>query len=593
VCGVAGICSPRAELENADARLGAMLASIVHRGPDASGAFVRGPVALGSRRLAIIDLTGGDQPIYNEDRSICLVYNGEIYNFPALREQLIGRGHRFQTRTDSETIVHLYEERGNDVVEALNGMFAFALWDERHRRLLIARDRLGVKPLYYAWDGTTLAFASEVRALLAGGFVRPELDPDAFVELLTFQNIISYRSLFRGVELLPPATTLTLDDGALTIDHYWDPEPRLEHNHDHDELLERLRATFDRSVERQLVSDVELASYLSSGIDSSSVTASAARVLPRLTTFTTGFDVSGADGIEAGFDEREEAATLARTLGTHHHELLLDAHDLEMVLPRVVLHLEEPRMNFSYPNYLTAGLASRWVKVVLSSVGGDELFAGYPWRYELAGLPHFQDRYFAEWSRLLPREELAEGLGDRLARQVDLGRPRRLYDEVMVKTADLPDLEQMLYFELKTYLHGLLLVEDKLSMAHGLESRVPFLDNELVDLALTIPASMKLHGGVSKGLFRSAMSGRLPEPVLARGKTGFVPPQGTWFKRTGYVDDILLSERARSRDLYRPGFVERLLEEHRSGSRNRRLVLWTLLCLEWWHRIFIDGEHAK
>jgi asparagine synthase (glutamine-hydrolysing) len=593
MCGIAGICSPRAELDGAEAQLAAMLASIVHRGPDAGGMFLDGPVALGARRLAIIDLRGGDQPIYNEDESISLVYNGEVYNFPELRERLIARGHAFRTRTDSETIVHLYEERGSGLVEELNGMFAFALWDARSRRLLVARDRLGVKPLYYVWDGSRLAFASEVRALVAGGFVRPELDPDAFVELLTFQNIVSFRSLFRGVEVLPPATTLTLDESGLTIDQYWDPEPRLDAGLKLEELLEQVRTTFDGAVERQLISDVEVASYLSSGLDSSSVTASAARVLRRLTTFTTGFDVTGAVGMEAGFDEREDAAALARTLGTHHHELLLDSDDLEMVLPRVVLHLEEPRMNFSYPNYLTAGFASRWVKVVLSSVGGDELFGGYPWRYELAGGPDFLDRYYGAWSRLLTREELEDGLSDELVLDVDLGRPRRLYDDVMARTEGLPDIERMLYYELKTYLHGLLLIEDKLSMAHSLESRVPFLDNELVDLALTIPASLKLDGGVSKSLLRQAMRGRLPESVLTRGKTGFVPPQGMWFTQSSYVDEVLLSDRALARGLYKPGFVARLIEEHRSGARNRRLVLWTLLCLEWWHRIFTEGEHAK
>ncbi len=590
MCGIAGICSPQAALDGAEVRLGDMLGSIVHRGPDAGGVAVGGTVALGARRLAIIDLTGGDQPIYNEDESVCLVYNGEIYNSPGLRDRLVSAGHRFGTRTDSETIVHLYEERGPQLVEELNGMFAFALWDEPRQRLFVARDRLGVKPLYYVWDGTTLAFASEVRALVAGGFVQPELDPDAFVELLTFQNIISFQSLFRGVELLPPATTLMLDASGLMLDRYWDPEPRLESGLDVETLRERIRVTFDGAVERHLLSDVELASYLSSGLDSSAVTASAARTLPRLTTFTTGFDVTGAVGMEAGFDEREEAAALAHTLGTHHHELLLDAHDLEMVLPRVVLHLEEPRMNFSYPNYLTAGFASRWVKVVLSSVGGDELFGGYPWRYELADAPDFVERYYAAWSRLLTRDELGAGL---VGNGVDLDRPRSLYDGLMATTEGLPPLERMLYYELKTYLHGLLLVEDKLSMAHSLESRVPFLDKELVELALTIPGPLKLNGGVSKGLFREAMRGRLPEPVLARGKTGFVPPQGTWFKQTPYLETVLLSEQARSRSLYRPGFIERLIDEHRAGARDRRLVLWTLLCLEWWHRVFIDGEHAK
>src|SRR6266540_3563750 len=592
MCGIAGVLGLAGQPADPD-DLRAMAAALAHRGPDDVGTLRDGPLGFAHRRLAILDLTSaGRQPLANEDGSVHVVYNGQLFDFAGVRARLEASGHRFRSRTDTEVLVHLYEERGEDLVQELEGMFAFALWDARRRRLLVARDRLGVKPVYYVWDGSTLAFASEVRALVAGGFVRPELDPDAFVELVTFQNIVSFRSLFRGVEVLPPATTLTLDETGLTTDQYWDPAPRLDPSLELGELLEQVRVTFDGAVERQLVSDVEVASYLSSGLDSSSVTASAARVLPRLTTFTTGFDVTGAVGMEAGFDEREDAAALARTLGTHHKELLLDADDLEMVLPRVVLHLEEPRMNFSYPNYLTAGFASRWVKVVLSSVGGDELFGGYPWRYELAG-PDFLDRYYGAWSRLLTREELEDGLSDELVADVDLGRPRRLYDDVMARTEGLPDIERMLYYELKTYLHGLLLIEDKLSMAHSLESRVPFLDNELVDLALTIPASMKLDGGVSKSLLRQAMRGRLPESVLTRGKTGFVPPQGLWFTLSRYVDDVLLSDRALARGLYKPGFVERLIEEHRSGARNRRLVLWTLLCLEWWHRIFMEGEHAK
>jgi asparagine synthase (glutamine-hydrolysing) len=593
MCGIAGICSPSVELDAVEGRLGDMLASIVHRGPDASGTFVDGAVAIGSRRLAIIDLKGGDQPIYNEDGAISLVFNGEIYNFPELRDRLLGCGHEFQTRTDSETIVHLYEEAGTELVDDLNGMFAFALWDGRRQRLFVARDRLGVKPLYYVWDGTTFAFASEVRALVAGRFVRPALDADAFVELVTFQNIVSNRSLFAGVNVLPPGTALTVDAGGLHTTRFWEPEPHIDGRHRVDDVLDVVRTTFDRAVERQLISDVEVASYLSSGLDSSSVTASAARVLPRLTTFTTGFDVTGAVGMEATFDERADAAALARELGTHHHELLLDAHDLEMVLPRVVLHLEEPRMNFSYPNYLTAGFASQWVKVVLSSVGGDELFGGYPWRYELADRDDFVDAYFGAWSRLLTRAELVEGLAEPFASSVDLDRPRRLYDGLMGVTEGMPDLERMLSYEIRTYLHGLLLIEDKLSMAHSLESRVPFLDNELVDLMLSIPASVKLADGLSKGLLRKAMRGRLPENVLTRGKTGFVPPQGTWFMHGGYVDSVLLSERALSRGLFKPEFTRRLLEEHRAGTQNRRLVLWTLLCLEWWHRIFVDGEHAQ
>jgi asparagine synthase (glutamine-hydrolysing) len=593
VCGICGICSPAAGLRpDAAAEVATMLGSIVHRGPDSSGAHVDGHAALGARRLAIIDLHGGDQPLYSEDGTVCLVYNGEVYNYRELRSTLRGRGHTLRSSTDSETIVHLYEDEGIELVERLNGMFAFALWDARRGRLFLARDRLGVKPLYYRWDGETLAFASEVKALLAAGRVAPRLDPDAFVELLTFQNILSERSLFQDVRLLPPAGILELDADGLRVRTFWDPLPRPDATLSGPDAATAVREVFDRAVERQLVSDVEVACYLSGGLDSSAVTASAVSHLPRLTTFTTGFDLEGVEGMEAGFDERREAAELAARIGAHHHDLVLDPHDLEMVLPRVVRHLEEPRMNFSYPNYLTAGLASRWVKVVLSSAGGDELFGGYPWRYALADAPDFPEGYRGFWTRLLTADELRDGLAPELAGAVDLARPRRLFDEVLERAAHLPPLDRVLYFELKTYLHGLLVVEDKLSMAHSLESRVPFLDNELVDLALEVPAAVKLAGGRSKDLFRRAMAERLPREVVERGKTGFTPPQAAWFRgpQDAYVRDVLLSERARGRGVLRPEFVERLVEEHAAGIQDRRLVLWTLLCMEWWHRIFVDGE---
>jgi asparagine synthase (glutamine-hydrolysing) len=594
MCGICGVCAPGSEVHDGAARVATMLATLVHRGPDASGAHVEASAALGSRRLAIIDLLGGDQPIYSEDRSVCLVYNGEIYNYRELRKRLLDRGHRLATETDSETLVHLYEDHGIGFVPELNGMFAFALWDARRRTLYLVRDRFGVKPLYYHWDGRTLSFASEVRALLAVGTVRPALDPDALVELLTFQNILSERSLFRDVSLLPPARILRLDDNGLTVESFWEGLPEPDSALDRQTAIAGVREHFDAAVKRQLVSDVEVASYLSSGLDSSAVSASARRHLSRLTTFSTGFDVTEAEGIEIGFDESGPAAALAATLDTHHHELRLDAHDMEMVLPRVVLHLEEPRMNFSYPNYLTAGFASRWVKVVLSSVGGDELFAGYPWRYEIAGQPAFEDRYFEYWSRLLSSAELANGLAPELLADVDIGRTRRLFDKMLAPTEHLPDIERIFHFELRTYLHGLLVIEDKLSMAHSLESRVPFLDNELVKFALTIPAELKLAGARSKDLFRRAMAGRLPAEVLNRGKTGFIPPQAAWFRNAQreYVERVLLSDRFAARKLLRPEFVSRLLHEQNNGRADRRLAIWTLLCLEWWHRIFIDGEHA-
>jgi len=550
---------------------------------------------MGATRLAIIDLAGGDQPIYNEDRSICVVYNGEIYNYREHQARLRSQGHTLASESDSEILVHLYEEHGIDFVSELDGMFAFALWDSRERVLHLARDRFGVKPVYFHWEQGTLAFGSEVRALLACGRLSASLDPPALAELLTFQNILSDRSLFRGVRLLPAGSVLRADADGIEVSSYWRPEPRPDHRRGDEEAVGLTRELFSAAIERQIVADVEVASYLSGGLDTGAITALASGRLPRLTTFSTGFDVSSASGIEAGFDERADAAALARHLGTHHHELLLDAQDMEMVVPRLVRHLEDPRMSFSYPNYLTAGMTSRWVKVVLSGTGGDELFGGYPWRYEMAGEPDALERYFRSWNRLLGPAELQRALSDRVLAEVDLERPRRVFDGVLAESEGLPTLDRMLHFEFCTFLRGLLVLEDKLSMAHSLEVRVPFLDNELVDFAMTVPAEVKLRGGESKQLFREAMVGILPEEVRVRGKTGFTPPQGAWFanEQLAYTERLLLSERACARDVWRAEFVRRVIDEHRQGTANRRLLLWTMVCLEWWHRVFEDGEYSS
>jgi len=593
VCGICGICNPSAGLRGAEELLPQMLAAIRHRGPDAQGSHVAAHAALGAARLAIIDLVGGDQPIFNENRRVTLVFNGEIYNYRELRADLVERGHGFASQTDSEVIVHLYEEHGAKLVESLNGMFAFAIWDEERQTLLLARDRFGIKPLYYTWDGERLAFGSEVKSLLGPGIVRAAVDPAALLELLTFQNILSDQSLFQGVKVLPPGSLLRLSADGLAVERYWRPRPSPDPDLDRDDLAERVAEELERAVERQLVADVEVASYLSGGLDTSAVARTAAMRLRRLTTFSAGFDVAGATGREAEFDERADAALLANELGTHHHELLLDSSDMEMVFPRLILHLEEPRMSFSYPNYLTAGMTSRWVKVVLSGIGGDEIFGGYPWRYGFADGPAFHDRYFDYWNRLFKPAELRKLIDPDFAADVDFGRPRAIYDTIMGEVGDLPALDQILYFESSTYLHGLLVVEDKVSMAHGLESRVPFLDNSLVDLMLRVPAATRVDKGSSKDLLRRAMAGRLPDHVVGRKKTGFTPPQEAWFRSAqfDYVQEILLSPRTLERGVVRPDALRAMVAGHRSGT-DHRLALWTLLGLEWWHRVFVDGEHA-
>lgn len=596
MCGIVGLHRPGRPHPDAAARVGAMLAVMHHRGPDACGLEEIEGGAVGAVRLAVIDLQGGDQPLFNEDRTVVVVFNGEIYNHPELFAELRSNGHVPASRADSEVVAHLYEDLGIDrLVRRLDGMFAFAVWDGRRRRLHLVRDRYGVKPLHWTWDGETLAFASEVKALVAGGAVRPRLDLDAWVELLTFQNILSDRSLFADVHLLPAGSVLTLDQEGPRVERFWDGLPRPDRRvRAGPELEEAVRDCFQAGVRRQLVADVEVAAYLSGGLDTGAIAASAVTALPRLTTFATGFDVTGATGFESGFDERRDARGLAETLGTHHKELLLDAADLEMILPRLVRAIEEPRMSFSYPVYLTAGLASRWVKVVLSGAGGDEIFGGYPWRYQAAEQDDWEEAYFRWWQRLLTPSAMAELLTDDARARVDLERPRRVFAEVLSAVEGAPPLEAMLYFEFKTYLHGLLVLEDKLSMAHSLETRVPFLDNALVDMMLTVPADAKLFGDRSKDLFRRAMAPVLPAQVVGRKKTGFAPPQAAWFRgaQAGYVASVVLSERALSRGVVRPDVVARYVERHKAGESDHRLLLWTLLCLEWWHRIFEDGEHV-
>jgi asparagine synthase (glutamine-hydrolysing) len=595
MCGICGLYTSSGSLPDAEGDMARMLMAIRHRGPDAQGAHVESQVALGAARLAIIDLAGGDQPIYSEDRAICLVYNGEIYNYREHQRRLSSRGHVLASESDSEILAHLYEDHGIDFVSQLDGMFAFALWDTRQQALYLVRDRFGVKPLYYRWSEGTLVFGSEVKALLASGRVSPSLDLGALVELLTFQNVISNRSLFEGVRLLPAGSILRLDATGARTSSYWKAEPRPDRRAKGPEAVALTSERFSQAVTNQLVADVEVASYLSGGLDTGAIAAVAVDELPRLTTFSTGFDVSSAEGMEAGFDERADAAALAGLLGTHHHELLLDAQDMEMVVPRLVRHIEEPRMSFSYPNYLTAGMASRWVKVALSGTGGDELFGGYPWRYSMANEADPIERYFAFWNRLLNAAELKEALSDRILVDLDLDRPRVIFDRYLAESEGLPVLDRMLHFEFCTFLRGLLLIEDKLSMAHSLEVRVPFLDNELVDFAMTVPADVKLRGGQSKRLFREAMIGMLPENVRNRDKTGFTPPQAAWFRheQIGYTERLLLSDRAQGRGLWRADFLRRTLEEHRAGKKDRRLLLWTMICLEWWHRIFEDGEYIS
>lgn len=628
MCGIAGIVNFNGEPVQRDVLVN-MTNAIAHRGLDGEGWFTCGPVGLGNRRLAIIDLSdAARQPIANENGDVVLTYNGELYNFRELRDELERAGHCFRSRTDSEVVVHAYEEWGDACVERFNGMFAFGLLDARggRHRVLLARDRYGIKPLYYAPSAARLVFGSEVKALLAHPAVSARLNDSALSQYFTFQNIFTDATLFDGVHLLPPGHRLAVDaddtTGTPRPSQYWDYcfDARTS-SLTFDETAERLAELFDRAVARQLVSDAPVGAYLSGGMDSSSIVAIAGRHLPRLRTFTGGFDLSSASGLELGFDERPQSEMLSNLLKTEHYEVVLHAGDMEHVLPELVWHLEDLRVGQSYPNFYVARLAGKFVKVVLSGSGGDELFAGYPWRYYRGMRASSADSYYRDyyeyWQRLVPDQDRQDFFNEPTWRRVRHHEPFDVFRGVF--SGHEPPLESAddfvnasLYFEIRTFLHGLFVVEDKLSMAHGLETRVPFLDNDLVDFALQIPPRYKLrdleHAPLvdedepgkatryrmqstadGKRVLRAATRHLVPDGVSSRPKQGFSAPDASWFRGESidYVNRLLRDRRARIFEYLNPVYVTRVLDEHTSGRVNHRLFIWSLLSFEWWCRRFL------
>jgi asparagine synthase (glutamine-hydrolysing) len=629
MCGLAGACHFDGAPVSAELIAG-MTAAVAHRGPDGCGQIVDGVVGLGHRRLAIIDLECGDQPMLIDDGKVVVIHNGEIYNFRELRKELEGLGHQFRSRSDTEVIGHAYQEWGEACVGRFNGMFACVIWDRRPPagpgRIFIARDRYGVKPLYYHATAACVIFSSEIKALLRHPSCGARLSLPALNEYFTFQNVFSDLTLFEGVRLLPAGCTLTIDIGARTVDQkrYWDYQfASSDVTIDVNEARQELLRLFEQAVERQLVSDVPIGAYLSGGMDSGSITAVASRHLPRMRTFTGGFDLSSASGLELGFDERPIAEMVANRYKTEHYEMVMHAGDMEHVLPELIWHLEDLRVGQCYPNYYVARLASRFVKVVLSGSGGDELFAGYPWRYyrqfDGSGSQAFYDTYYDYWQRLIPDAERSAFWRPSTFSKVRDRDPRAIFKHViagarMPVTSTEDVINVSLYFEIKTFLHGLLVVEDKLSMAHGLETRVPFLDNDLVDFALSLPPRFKLRdlerapvvdedepgkttvyrnrpSADGKVILREAMQGLIPSEILSARKQGFSAPDASWFagESIDYVNAVLRNPRAHINEYFEPAYVGRMLDEHTAGKINHRLLIWSLLSFEEWCKQFLDG----
>jgi len=627
MCGIYGMLHLDGAPAAADA-LRPMARLTVHRGPDDEGVYADGPLAFGMRRLSIIDVAGGHQPLSNEDGTLSLIANGEIYNYQALRSELTAQGHRFRTASDCETIVHLYEQHGDAFVERLNGMFAFALWDARRQRLLLGRDRLGIKPLYLWNDGRRLIFASEAKAILALPGMRAELDPAALSGYLMLGYVPAPQSIFRGLRKLAPATVLSAERGQVGERRYWRVAAEIDRAPSEDEWIERVRARLEQSVRMQMVSDVPIGAFLSGGVDSSAVVAfmSAASDRP-VKTYAIGF---GGGAAEEYYNELPYARKVAQRFGTDHHEILVRP-DVTALLPKLLWQMDEPIADTAFiTTYLVSQFARRDVTVILSGVGGDELFGGY--RRYLGS--HYQ-AYFDRLPSGLRRA--ASALGERLPgdRHSPLLNALRLA-KGFLSTAGLPfderyrsyvevfpddaarallrhprhdehdaladafaaagssdELNQMLSVDAQTQLpDDLLLLTDKMSMAVSLECRVPLLDHELVELAARMPQEVKIRGGRLKHALKAALSDILPTDILERKKRGFGTPMGAWLKGdlAPLVRELLSPASIEARGLFRPPEVAALIAAHGANRLDGTDRLLTLLNLEIWARMYLDGR---
>ena len=618
MCGITGFINFNGEPASPSI-LKRMTDSIAHRGPDGEGQWIDGNVGIGHRRLAIIDLSSaGHQPMISADHRYVLSYNGEIYNYRELRTDLEAEGILFRSNTDTEVVLYALAYWGIDALLKFNGMFALSFWDRKAQTLLLARDRYGIKPLYYSMQGSLFAFGSEQKAIMAHPSFKRKLNSSALFEYFTFQNIFTDQTLLEDIYILSAGHYAIRDckqpNVGIEIQQYWDYlflEP--DHRASNQEYLEELDRLFRQAVNRQLLSDVEIGAYLSGGMDSGSITALAAQQLPNLKSFTVGFDLSSASGMELAFDERTKAEAMSAKFKTEHYEMVLKSGDMERCMPNLAWHLEEPRVGQSYPNYYAAQLASKFVKVVLSGSGGDELFGGYPWRYyrtvNAQSFEEYIDQYYLYWQRLVSNSELRQ-LFSPVWSDVKHIWTRDIFRDVFSthkNQLDRPEdyINHSLYFEAKTFLHGLFVVEDKLSMAHSLESRVPFMDNDLVAFAMQCPVGLKLNNlaevlrvdenhvaskkydffqktNDGKQILREMMSNYIPSEITDSQKQGFSSPDATWFKGDSieFVKNTLICKNAFIYDFLDQEKIISVVGTHLAGDQNRRLLIWSLLNLE-------------
>jgi len=628
MCGIAGIVY-RDKNRVVDQRaLKRMCDVIVHRGPDDEGFYQSGSTGLGMRRLSIIDLNTGHQPIHNEDKTAWIVFNGEIYNFKEIRQELERKGHQFYTLTDTECILHAYEEYGPNCVHKLNGMFAFAIWDGRQELLFLARDRVGIKPLYYYLDGEKFIWGSELKSILQVEGVQKTLDLEALDHFLTFEYIPAPESIFKEIRKLPPGHFLILRDGQLTVQRYWQIPPQGSNSKSEEDHSQSLRELLQDSVRLRLISDVPLGAFLSGGIDSSTIVALMAQVMNQpVKTFSIGFE-------EASYNELEYARLIARTFQTEHHEFIIKPDAIELV-EKLIFHLDEPFGDFSiFPTYLVSRMARDYVTVVLSGDGGDELFGGYDtyladkYARFYHRIPRWIRRYALEpVVHALPPTPKKKGLINILKRFVegcqhpeDLAHVRWMIflserDKERLYTADVQfalgsgngyafmedyfrqasqrdPINADIFVDLNTYLVDDILVKvDRMSMATSLEARVPFLDHRVVEYSFSIPGDLKVKGAKRKYILKKSMEGLLPREILTRGKEGFSIPIKNWLRRElkDLMLDVLSAEKIKRQGLFDVQYVQRLVDEHLRGVENHSHRLWALMMFELWFDLFGQG----
>ena len=626
MCGIAGFVESSAttfpfDPDTSRGLVHRMCDVIRHRGPDDEGVWVDEGVALGMRRLSIIDLSTGHQPIHNEDRSVWIVFNGEIYNFRELRRELEAAGHRFYTSTDTEVIVHAYEQWGKEAIGRLRGMFGLAIWDTTSRTLLVARDRIGIKPMHYATANGRFYFGSEIKSLLEAPDLPRDLDPAALDHYLSFLYTPPDGSIFKSVRKLPPGHLLTWRDGRIATEQYWRMPAAETFTGSEEDAVQQLRAVLSDAVRSHMISDVPLGAFLSGGVDSSLVVGLMSELSnSRVKTFSIGFD-------EPAFDELEHARRVADHFGTEHHEFVVKPDGVG-ILDRLVSHFDEPFADSSaIPTWYVSEMARRHVTVVLSGDGGDELFGGYE-RYlphprvvafdrysprafrrvaaiAAAGLPHGvrgknflrhvgrdeQGRYL-DAIRFFGADEKPALLSADVRQAIEGADPEARLARHFERFAALPWPSQMMRFDAETYLpEDVLTKVDRMSMAHSIESRVPLLDNEVVAFAAALPAAMKIKNGRRKHVLKEVAATLVPRSILDRKKQGFGVPLGTWFRGNlrELFADTLLSPASLQRGYFQPAFVRRIVDEHLAGTRDHTLRLWQLVVFEKWQQQYVNS----